>query len=87
MLIRQVRIILQVSDMIQKNKTTPTDQIARTLSIHPFVAKKTVSLVSSLTPGKAEHMHNFLLHGDMAIKTGKQSPDEVLEFFITQTTA
>lgn len=82
MLIRQVRIILQVEDMLRTQPGVPTDTIARTLAIHPFVAKKTVSLVKSLSPHTAERMHSLLLDGDMSIKTGKQSPDEVLEFFI-----
>ncbi len=85
MIIRQVRIMLQVEDMLRAQPGVPTDQVARTLAIHPFVAKKTISLTKHLAPHTAERMHSMLLQGDMAIKTGRQSPDEVLEFFIAQT--
>jgi DNA polymerase-3 subunit delta len=74
MLARQVRILIQVSEL-QASDLTP-DAIAGRLKLHPFVVKKGLAQARNFRLDQLERAHERLIETDWAIKTGQL--DEVL---------
>jgi len=74
MLARQVRILIQVSEL--RSQGVPPAQVAGRLKLHVYVAEKALAQAQNFSPAQLEAAHQRLVETDWAIKTGKC--DEVL---------
>jgi DNA polymerase-3 subunit delta len=74
MLARQVRILIQVSEL-ELSDMAP-EAIAGRLKLHPFVVKKGLDQARNFRLDQLERAHERLVETDWAIKTGEL--DEVL---------
>lgn len=69
MLARQVRILIQVSEL-QKERLSH-QEIASRLKLHPFVAKKGLTQARNFEMAQLEAAHKRLVETDLLIKTGE----------------
>ena len=77
MIARQVRLLLQVKDAVERGQRA--DSLGPTLGLAPFPLGKLLEQVPRLTLRRLEAMHRRVLHTDLAIKTGLQEPALALE--------
>jgi DNA polymerase-3 subunit delta len=69
MVVRQFRLLIQVREMAESG-ARPAD-IARQLSVHPFVAEKLAKQARGYTMPQLEQIYGRLLAIDVDVKTGK----------------
>ncbi len=84
MIVRQYRLLIQVHWLMQRGETE--GEIAKRLSIHPFVAKKTRSQATFFSQAQLVRAYDILTKSDLAIKTGKLTPEAALDLLIAQLT-
>lgn len=70
MLLRQIRLLLQARDVIDHNPRAQKQDLADTLSIHPFVAQKLLNEVRGWPVAKLESLHGLAFKLDKSMKTG-----------------
>lgn len=80
MIIRQFRLLIQVHEL-KAQGATPAD-IARTLKLHPFPAKKLYGQADHFTAGQLEKIYRHLLATDVAIKTGQVEIEVALDLLV-----
>ncbi len=73
MITRQVRMLLQVAELLSLGKAEP--EIQRTLGLSPFVLKKVMQQARNFSVQRLEQAFDLLLDADVAMKTGA---DQVL---------
>ena len=84
MLTRQVRILIQVSEL-QAGRMTP-DQISKRLKLHPFVVKKALAQAPNFTIRQLEEAYALLVDTDWTIKTGGMEGELALDLLIVSLT-
>jgi DNA polymerase-3 subunit delta len=77
----QFRIMLEVGDLIDREGNITSDEIAKKLGIHPFVAKKNLALARQYSLARLEAIYGQLLETDLKTKTGKGSQSLLLDLF------
>jgi len=77
MLVRQIRIMLQIKTLTGKGYGEK--QIASRLSLHPFVAKKGFQQCRNFSCEELVRILEYLLEADISIKTGKGEPLGIME--------
>ncbi|MBI5037574.1 MAG: DNA polymerase III subunit delta [Candidatus Kerfeldbacteria bacterium] len=82
MLIRQMRILLQVHSLAQSEPHPAT--IAHRLGIHPFVAQKAVRDVRKFQMEELVDVYRQLLDTDIALKTTSRDPRVLLDMVIAR---
>jgi DNA polymerase-3 subunit delta len=82
MLVRQFRIMLELQDALRVAPSTPPDALAKTLSLHPFVVKKTIPLLRSYTPAELKAIYAELLSMDIKTKTGKGTMPVMIDMLV-----
>ncbi len=82
MMVRQFRIMLQIKDVLVSQPGTPPDTIAKMLSLHPFVVKKTISLVRGYSMEEIKDIFHNLLSIDIKTKTGKGSLPVMIDMLV-----
>jgi DNA polymerase III subunit delta len=70
MLLRQVRLLLQARDVIDRNPKAMKQDLADALFVHPFVAQKLLNEVRSWSAERLGTMHALAFKLDKAMKTG-----------------
>lgn len=85
MIIREYRILLQISDYTRNYPTASADQMAKVLSLHPFVIKKTLPRLAILTYDFLESRYRALLEYDSKIKTGFLPAEKLLEMVVVES--
>jgi DNA polymerase-3 subunit delta len=70
MLLRQIRILLQVRDLIDKTAGVTKQEVAQALGMHPYVAQKMLGEVRSWSTTRLEKIHALAAKLDKAMKTG-----------------
>jgi len=70
MLLRQIRLLIQARDVIDRNPKAMKQDIADALSIHPFVAQKLLTEVRAWPQAKLESLHGLAFKLDKSMKTG-----------------
>jgi DNA polymerase-3 subunit delta len=80
MIVRQFRLLIQVEEL-KTGGATPQD-IAQTLKIHPFPARKLYNQVTNFTAMQLEKVYRYLLDTDVAIKTGKIEAEVALDLLV-----
>ncbi|PIR04540.1 MAG: DNA polymerase III subunit delta [Candidatus Magasanikbacteria bacterium CG11_big_fil_rev_8_21_14_0_20_39_34] len=86
MLLRQYKILLQLKDLENRGENLKNPLIAQKLSLHPFVVKKTLPMLSHYTFKELSTIHKNLLDLDIKIKTGQADPKILLDVFIGSIT-
>lgn len=77
-LARQTRLLLQAKDY---PALTP-DQLAQTIGVHPFVAKKAAQQSERFSEAQLESALEALLDADIAIKTGRMDDVTALDLVV-----
>ncbi len=80
MIVRQFRLLIQVKEL-KAERATPHD-IAKTLRLHPFPARKLHTQATHFTAAQLEAVYRHLLDTDVAIKTGKIDPEVALDLLV-----
>jgi DNA polymerase-3 subunit delta len=80
MIVRQFRLLIQVKEL-KAERATPRD-IAKTLRLHPFPARKLHTQATHFTTAQLEAVYRHLLDTDVAIKTGKIDPEVALDLLV-----
>ena len=84
MLTRQVRILIQVSEL--QATRMPPDQIAKRLKLHPFVVKKALAQTPNFTMRQLEEAYALLVDTDWTIKTGDMEGELALDLLVVSLT-
>lgn len=84
MLARQVRILIQVSELSEQRMPAP--EIARRIKQHPFVVKKGLSQAQNFRPDQLIAAHQYLVETDWKIKTGELEPVLALDMLVVSLT-
>ena len=82
MLVRQFRIMLELKDLLISNPAATPDIIAKMLSLHPFVVKKTIPLLRQYSLETLKNIYQELLSIDIATKTGKGSMPVLIDMLV-----
>jgi DNA polymerase III delta subunit len=61
-------------------------EIAKRLRLHPFVAKKTSGQATFFSQKQLRAAYDVLKAHDLAIKTGKLTPEAALELLVAELT-
>jgi DNA polymerase-3 subunit delta len=78
----QFRILLGMRDLFDREDNLSSDQMAKKLGIHPFVAKKNLYLVKRFSLNKLKDLHRQLLDIDFKTKTGQGDQDLLVDLFV-----
>jgi DNA polymerase-3 subunit delta len=84
MLARQIRILLQIKDLQAQNVLQK--EIARRLSLHPYVVEKGHAQTQNFTIAQLELAHQRLVEADWLIKTGQAEGVLALDLLVTDLT-
>jgi DNA polymerase-3 subunit delta len=85
MLARQVRILIQVSELGAQGLTQK--EMADRLKLHPFVVKKGDAQARNFTMADLEAAHTRLVEADWSIKTGKMEDVLALDTLVVDLTS
>jgi DNA polymerase-3 subunit delta len=85
MVVRQFRLLLLAREVM--NRGGGTRDVARELSIHPFVAGKITAQARHFTIPVLENVYHRLLDMDEAVKTGQMQGDLVLDTMLAGFTS
>jgi DNA polymerase-3 subunit delta len=80
MIVRQFRLLIQVKTL--KVQGTPSRDVAKTLGIHPFPARKLHHQATHFTPAQLEKIYRYLSDTDLDIKTGKIDAEVALDLLV-----
>ena len=84
MLTRQMRILIQVSEL-QSSRMTQ-EQIAKQLKLHPYVVKKGLAQAHNFAMGQLEKAYALLVETDWLIKTGEMEDELALDLLVVSLT-
>jgi DNA polymerase-3 subunit delta len=84
MLARQVRILIQVSELRAQGQTEP--EIVRRLGLHPYPVKKAIAQAGHLRMAQLEAAHQLLIETDWAVKTGELEEPVALDLLVVELT-
>ena len=80
MVARQVRILIQVSELRDQGLTQ--QEITARLKLHPFVVKKGLAQARNFDMAQLEAAHRHLVETDWSIKTGRAEPVLALDMLV-----
>lgn len=83
MLMRQVRILLSVGDVMSSEPNPAT--IATRLKLHPFVVQKSLQQVRKFSQSELLVAHAALVEVDRKLKSTRENPRALLELFVLRT--
>ena len=84
MLLRQFRILLQMRDLFDREDKMTSAVLAKKLNLHPFVVKKSLALIRQYNFVQLKKIYNDLLLLDRQIKTGRSTPELLLDLFVAK---
>ncbi len=79
MLSRQIRLLLSVRDLLDERGDASKNDVADALSLHPFVAQKTLGQARRFSKEQLLHMQTLLYRLDRLIKHGQVSADVAVD--------
>lgn len=82
MLIRQFRILLQLRDLFEREDGLSSADLAKRLSLHPFVVKKSLLVVKRYTLFELKAIYERLLDIDIRSKTGAGKLETLLDLVV-----
>ncbi len=78
MLARQTRLLI----LAKEHESLSADQLAQTIHVHPFVAKKLTQQVRRFAMRELERAHGAILQADISIKTGRMDDVTALDALV-----
>ena len=84
MALRQFRVILAMRDALDRDQRITSDELAKQLKIHPFVAKKSLPIARKFPLPTLSARYRELLEIDRQTKTGPGELPVLLERFIVR---
>lgn len=82
MILRQFRILISMRDLFNRQETISSDSMAKMLSLHPFVAKKSLPLIKKYPLEKLKDIYRELLEIDIKTKTGLADQSWLIDLFV-----
>jgi len=82
LIVWQFRILLEMRDLFDREDNLSSNEMAKELSIHPFVAKKNLFLVKRYPLFKLKQLHKQLLEIDYKTKTGQADQSLLVDLFV-----
>jgi DNA polymerase-3 subunit delta len=82
LLIWQLRILIEMRDLFEREDNVTSNELAKKLKINPYVAKKNLALVKQQPLFKLKHSYQELLEIDRKIKTGQLDQSLVVDMCI-----
>jgi DNA polymerase-3 subunit delta len=82
LLIWNLRILLQVRDIEEREKKVSAEEIAKLIAAHPFVVKKSLQLVKNYSFAALQTLYERLLEDDIKLKTGFADQSLLLDLFV-----
>ena len=82
MVVRQFRILVQVSDLMSRGQTQ--DEIAKAIGLHPYPTQKAMQQSRRWSLSDLKAAYDRLLASDLAIKTGKMGDTLALELAVVE---
>lgn len=87
MLLRQVRILLELRDLFEREDAAQSHTLADRLGLHPFVVKKSLPIVKRYTMDELRRIYGALLELDVKTKTGQGRPEVLLDVLVGRVCA
>lgn len=84
MLTRQVRILLSARSLLDQNPRATKQELAQAMSLHPFVAQKSLEQAKRLTLPNLKAAHQALYQFDRRLKLGKIDPATAVDLTVTR---
>src|SRR3989344_1626400 len=85
MFVWQFRALVSIKDMGERG--VKRGEIARKLRLHPFVAQKSFAAVQRFSFEELKELYRRLFALDLAFKTGKGNPGQLLHLFVGQASS
>jgi len=82
LLVWQFRLLLQLRSLYDVSDRVTSDEAAKTLKIHPFVAKKNWAIIKKYPLTKLKDIYSKLLDIDIKSKTGQGDAGLLMDFFV-----
>jgi len=82
LIVWQFKILLEMRDLFEREDNLDSNQIAKKMGIHPFVAKKNMYLIKRFPLIKLKQLHKQLLDIDHKSKTGQGDQSLLIDLFI-----
>lgn len=86
MIIRQIKILLELRDLYDREDTMSSEVLAKQLDLHPFVVKKSLPLIKKYSQEKLKNIYQKLLEIDIKTKTGQGDQSMLLDFLVGNIT-
>lgn len=77
----QFRVLVSMRDLFER-ADVKSDDMAKTLKIHPFVVKKNLAVVKKYSLEKLKQIYNHLLEVDIKVKTGYADQAILMDLFV-----
>lgn len=84
LLIWNIRILLQLRDIYNRNDTMTSDMMAKETGVHPFVVKKNFALIKRYSLDFLQSIYQKLLDIDIKTKTGFANQSVLLDVFVAE---
>jgi len=82
MVLRQMRILLQMRDLYERDDSMHSADMAKKLKLHPFVVKKSLPFIKRHTIKDLSTRYEELLAIDIKTKTGQGDQSVLLDVFV-----
>ncbi|MDP2631726.1 MAG: DNA polymerase III subunit delta [Candidatus Uhrbacteria bacterium] len=87
MLARQIRILLGVRDVLDRNPQATKADVASALNVHPFVAQKSLAQARRMEMAQLRNLHNMLFEFDHKLKSSGISAEVAVDRFVAEMLA
>lgn len=81
----QLRILLAIKDLVERARGQK--EIAKTLKLHPFVFQKSFAAAQRFSLQELKELYKKIFSLDVALKTGRGSPEQLLHLFVAAASA
>jgi DNA polymerase-3 subunit delta len=82
MILRQFRILISMRDLYNRQADISSAELAQSLSLHPFVAKKSLPFIKKYSFSVLASIYNRLLEIDIKTKTGLADQSWLIDVFV-----
>lgn len=87
MILRQIKILLELRDLYDREDILSSDLLAKKLNLHPFVVKKSLPFVKKYNQNKLKNIYHKLLEIDIKTKTGQGDQSMLLDILVGKITS
>lgn len=82
MLVRQMRLLIAASDFFEKNASAGSKDLANSLGVHPFVAKKLTAQQGQFSKDELIRVQKSMMDNDFYVKTGILQADQAVDMAV-----